>query len=543
MIKCPKCGYQNNEKAKFCINCGKNIGGLGKEKSEHFVFDIPKIDFEFAKKDAIEDIFQINKKNEKAERRKRWLEQQRKIRKELKTLDKKEETLQQLTKKIEQWKNEGYNVSRLEEVIYKKDIEELNEIFAEFEEDIQILKEIKAKLERLDTTGFEEIVEHISASLNDPESKSTILEQVMMLEEKIKDRKKKREEYKTKIENWKNEGYDVEILETSFEKGIEEIDKEFEEFEKNILVLKELEKNVLDLEAKGFDVSEIKSKLNDVSEVDFIKEKIFELQRKEKELGPWYLIGRDLYELGNYKEAIKYFDKALQKHPENEMIQKIRNICFEKSAFKEELKIEGVEVKEMELKEDIEELYSKGVDFGSLGNYDEAIKYFDKVLEMEPNHEKALFNKGWAYEDMGKLEKALECYEKLIEINPKNSEAWYNKSFVLQKLNRDEEALNFFDDLLLIESNNADILANKGTILGKLGRFYEAYECFDRATELSPFNADFWNKKAMVLYKLNRYKEALESCNKALEIEPDNQSAMKGKSMCLKKLNKSDINI
>lgn len=548
MIECKKCSYQLDDNAKFCINCGSRIEIIEKinnedstkiTMSENIKKDFPDVENSLnnEEKEPIEtDIFQtdkiIDEKQVKAERRKRWLEQQQKIRKELPILDKKEDTIQILKRKIDEWKNEGYVVTKLEEQIYKKELHELNQIFTEFEEDIQILKEIKVKLERLDTTGFEMIVEYIGVNLNDPDSKSTILEQVMMLEKKIKEKRIKTEEYRKKIDKWRNNGYAVDILEKSLGKEIIEIEKEFSEFEKKVQTLNELKNIILDLEAKGFEVQDIKTKLQNVNEIDAITEKILELQKQEMEMGPWYLIGRDLYELGNYDEAIQYFDKALQKDPNNEMIQKIRNICYEKSGrFKGELRIP-----EGKTEEGIEQLYSIGVDQGSLGNYVEAIKYFEKVIEMNPNHEKAWFNNGWANEDLGNLEDALNCYDKLIEINPNNREAWYNKGYVLQGLNRNEEALSFFDELLIIEPNNADIYINKGTILGKFGRFYEAYECFERATEINPFNADSWNKKAMVLYKLNRFEESLESCNEALEIDPENRSARKGKSMCLKKI-------
>ena len=543
MIKCKKCGYQLDDNSKFCINCGLKVVKIQENdiKKNDNVYEIPKLDYPPIKgveQQKENDFFNTDKIEEgKSERRKRWLEEQKKTRSELKFLDKKEESLQELKDKIDIWKNEGFVVSELEDVIYKKELPELIKIFADFEEDVQILKEIKVKLERLDTTGFEEIVEFIISNLDDPESKSTILEQVMMLEEKIKQSKTKKDEYFKRIENWKNEGLIIDTLEELLESNSTEIESAIIDFENKVKILYELKNNISEMEAKGFDVKEIKIQLNDISKIEFIKEKITEMQKEEKDMGPWYLIGRDLYELGNYGEAIKYFDKALEKDPNNEMIQKIRNICYEKSGyFQTEI---GTEKNEKQKR--IEELYSRGVDQGSLGNYDEAIKYFDQVIELEPTHEKAWFNKGWALEDLSRFEEALDCYDTFIGMDPNNSEAWTIKAYVLQRLGKNDDALSSFDNALLIEPENAEIHGNKGILLGKLGRFYEAYISIEKATELNQFNADLWNKKAMVLYKLKRFDEAIESCNKALEIDPENKSAKKGKSMCLKKQNKSRI--
>ena len=39
-------------------------------------------------------------------------------------------------------------------------------------------------------------------------------------------------------------------------------------------------------------------------------------------------------------------------------------------------------------------LYNKGLSLGRLGRYHDAIPYFDKVLEIQPNDVDALYNKG-----------------------------------------------------------------------------------------------------------------------------------------------------
>ena len=51
---------------------------------------------------------------------------------------------------------------------------------------------------------------------------------------------------------------------------------------------------------------------------------------------------------------------------------------------------------------DIGELNQKGVDFEYLGMYNEAIKYFDRVLSIVPNDNVVLYNKGNALANLGK---------------------------------------------------------------------------------------------------------------------------------------------
>ena len=49
---------------------------------------------------------------------------------------------------------------------------------------------------------------------------------------------------------------------------------------------------------------------------------------------------------------------------------------------------------------------------------DEAIKCFEKVLEIDPNNARALYNKGTACIVVGRIEESATCLEKAAEIDP-----------------------------------------------------------------------------------------------------------------------------
>ncbi len=60
----------------------------------------------------------------------------------------------------------------------------------------------------------------------------------------------------------------------------------------------------------------------------------------------------------------------------------------------------------------------KGVALLNLGNYEEAIKCYDKAIEIEPNNAEAWNNKGIVLGRLSKYEEAIACYDKAIEIEP-----------------------------------------------------------------------------------------------------------------------------
>ena len=82
--------------------------------------------------------------------------------------------------------------------------------------------------------------------------------------------------------------------------------------------------------------------------------------------------------------------------------------------------------------------YNKGIALDDLGRYEEAIKAYDKAIELKPDYQKAWYNKGIALRKLYSYEEALEAFNKAIEIKPDDHDAWNNKGIALKKLGRYE---------------------------------------------------------------------------------------------------------
>ena len=51
---------------------------------------------------------------------------------------------------------------------------------------------------------------------------------------------------------------------------------------------------------------------------------------------------------------------------------------------------------------------------------------------------------------MGKSDEAIKAYDKAIEINPLNSAAWYNKAVTLDNLNKFDDAMKAYEKAIEI---------------------------------------------------------------------------------------------
>lgn len=109
---------------------------------------------------------------------------------------------------------------------------------------------------------------------------------------------------------------------------------------------------------------------------------------------------------------------------------------------KYELAIEGLQ---MSLKQDKKFVLAYddiAVCYRNLNDFDNAIKYYKKSLEIYPEGDLALMNIGVIYSIKSDFKTATEYYEKLIKFHPNNAEGYFGAGKNYFLLNDYEKALN-----------------------------------------------------------------------------------------------------
>jgi tetratricopeptide (TPR) repeat protein len=198
-----------------------------------------------------------------------------------------------------------------------------------------------------------------------------------------------------------------------------------------------------------------------------------------------------------------------------------------------------------------EDWYKKGRELlGGVGNFNEAEKAFDKVIELNSSNAFAWDGKGASLSGMGKYEEAVKAYDRALKLMSDDvftAGVMQKKAKALENLGRMDEAtevnkriVKIADEVINNWTNSSDLanLSNawqfKGDILVEQGRYEEAVLAYDNATKVDPTNILFWNSKAYTLgIELCRFNESLYSYNRALEINPSDGVALKGKAKIL----------
>ncbi len=133
----------------------------------------------------------------------------------------------------------------------------------------------------------------------------------------------------------------------------------------------------------------------------------------------------------------------------------------------------------------------------------------------------------------GKYNEAIDEYNKALEINPNDSHTWLYNGRALDNLGRYDEALAAYNKALEINPNFLLAWTNKGNVLLSLGRYEDAITAYNKALDIDPNDAVNWNEKGVSLSYLGRYDEALAAYNKALEITPENAITWNNKGNAL----------
>jgi len=189
---------------------------------------------------------------------------------------------------------------------------------------------------------------------------------------------------------------------------------------------------------------------------------------------------------------------------------------------------------------DINSLIEKGTILASRGQYEEAILYFNKVLEIKSDHTAALLNKGMVLVASGKPSEAISCYDKILDSDPRNLRSLQDKASALLFLKNIPEALNCIDEAEKIDPKNLITLSDKALVLGKLGKFEKAIEYFDKALEINSNHIDSIINKGVILVQLGKYEDAISCYDKVLKIQSKNVTAIYNKSLANARLGRID---
>ncbi len=201
-----------------------------------------------------------------------------------------------------------------------------------------------------------------------------------------------------------------------------------------------------------------------------------------------YSRGSAAWGAGQYQEAVDHYQEALKIDPDFTMVYAAlgnsyasfvyRNVEKAEENFKEALaRLDRVGPREEYL---IQALYH-----GSMRRFEESIRFYKLHLERYPDDLTALYNLGNEYRSIRDTNRAIKTYQDVLRLNPQHASALINTATCLGLEGRVEEAIQFFQRAFEVSPNwelQGNLNHEYGMILIEAGRLEEAQTVFEKRT-------------------------------------------------------------
>ena len=215
--------------------------------------------------------------------------------------------------------------------------------------------------------------------------------------------------------------------------------------------------------------------------------------------------------------------------------------------------------------EHINEHYQRGIEYRKVGQFQNAITSFEKVINITKSdvdinlladthyqiastlHGMEEYNKaiiqyqqaislnsnsyiyhnalGITHSELKQYKTAIDAFKKAIELSPKTTQLHYNLGLVYLKQGVFQLAETAFKNALAVDSNWTDAYIGLGEIYLKRGNLDKAENVYLKLTDTKSNGSSGWSGLGQVYAKQKRYKQAKDAFTKVIKIEGDNTQA------------------
>ncbi|ODV93185.1 hypothetical protein PACTADRAFT_51804, partial [Pachysolen tannophilus NRRL Y-2460] len=253
--------------------------------------------------------------------------------------------------------------------------------------------------------------------------------------------------------------------------------------------------------------------------------RLFDLLPENEKNTPWVLgkLGRLHFEIVNYEKAESYFIRLRKLDRTRLEDMEYYSTLLWHLHKESELSYLSHELHEVD-KNAPETWVAIGNSFSLLREPDEAIKCFEKAVQLNPNFAYAYTLQGHEYVSNDSFENALESFRSALLVDERHYNALYGIGMVYLKLGDFEKAEYHFRRAIDINPVNVILICCVGMVLEKLNKKDLALKQYTLAYKLQPLSALALFKRAQLLFSLRQYDEALLEFEKLQDLAPDEAS-------------------
>ena len=173
----------------------------------------------------------------------------------------------------------------------------------------------------------------------------------------------------------------------------------------------------------------------------------------------------------------------------------------------------------------VRDLLVLGNTYFYMQQYQDARKYYDRILKLNPRYPEVHNNRGFLHHVLGEYNEALTDYGRALELKPDDPTILTNRGVTYHSVKRYQEALADYNRSLQIRPDEPRTLNNRGATYAALGSREEALVDYNHSLQLHEHPHALYNRGMTYKY-LKRYADALNDFNRSLELQPDDPNTI-----------------
>ena len=167
------------------------------------------------------------------------------------------------------------------------------------------------------------------------------------------------------------------------------------------------------------------------------------------------------------------------------------------------------------------------------GKYEDAIKKLDNINTVYDHQDRDYwFNKGQHFLEIQNYSEAIKCFNKDLELNKKSYRTFMIKGRVMYLDETYHEAIECFNNAWEIKFGDYLKNIDQAKNLKNVKKFESAIKHYDSVNHSDVMDSKFWQYKAQALFKIEKYDEAADCFDNILKNEPDNAEILYNKAKC-----------
>ena len=157
-----------------------------------------------------------------------------------------------------------------------------------------------------------------------------------------------------------------------------------------------------------------------------------------------------------------------------------------------------------------DKLYNRGTTYLNAGDYEKAVKNFNKSIEKNDKFIDAYFNRALSYTYLKKYDEAINDYSIVIQLDPNNEVSFFNRSRIFNLKKEYQKALSDLNSAINIDKKFIEVYFDKAQLMIKMRNLDGAIYTYTNLIEILPNDPIPYYNRGLIKYRNGDKKGACE---------------------------------